>query len=195
MNTEVTNKKNGTCEQKGHEKKKQLNQLKDEEYQKLGHYDFSMFLKEDREMYRSILESEPYDWELMKFFHEQKRTVTRMKKQDARHRSRTRVEDIMDVYPDNSINDDEMIDRDFMDTLRDELKGRVSPAAFNWTIKNCIYGYSKREIARSEGVYHNWIVCSIEQTKHEMKEVLINRVFEEKKTAQGGEEDDTVPED
>ena len=64
---------------------------------RMGKYNFDLFTKDDRSMYKAILETEPYDWTIMKLFHEQLKYEQKLKKERVRHLNAVRMEIIADT--------------------------------------------------------------------------------------------------
>lgn len=53
------------------EKSKRHVSLNDDDYKAMGSYNFRLFTVDDYKKYKTMLLSMPYDWKLMKFFHQE----------------------------------------------------------------------------------------------------------------------------
>ena len=137
---------------------------KNTDFKKKSAYDWSLFSSEDYRLYKDILETSPYDPELARFFYEQKRYGSRIRKQEERHRSPL----IPSAGPDALEEGVENVPP--MREIREALNELTEPERRRFTAH--LSGFSKKDIAVSENVSVSSIVRSIKRARRRIRAYL-----------------------
>ena len=127
------------------------------DFKKRSAYDWSFFSAEDYRLYKDILEAAPYDPELARFFYEQKRYGSRIRKQEERHRSPL----IPSADPDALEEGIENVPP--MREIREALNELTEPERRRFAAH--LSGFSIKDIAVSENVSVSSVVRSIKRAR------------------------------
>lgn len=155
--------------------------LPDSEYQKWDKYNFDLFTVADYLEYRDLLISMPYNWELMKFFHEEYLNEC---KRDYRARKYGEATISFDEIS-NYLSDDGnplhcIIERIDSEELWNRIIACVSLESLCRIIAHRIDGKPQNAIARSEGIHRHTISRSIARGEEIILEIA-SKLLKEKK--------------
>ncbi len=127
------------------------------DFKKRNAYDWSLFSTEDYRLYKDTLEASPYDPELARFFYEQKRYGSRIRKQEERHRS------LVSSSADPDALDEGIENVPPMQEIREALNELTGTERRRFTAH--LSGFSKKDIAVSENVSVSSVVRSIKRAR------------------------------
>ncbi len=139
----------------------------DDYYKTRNGYDFSLFTKEDREMYRPVLEKEPYDWRLMKFFHEQKRAHDRYRRHTVCCMDIGRIEEYR-LPADDPCPEEAYLRREREEAILRSID-ELPPCQRMRTYRFLIRGMSYGEIAELEGKAYSTVFRSVQKGMEELR--------------------------
>ncbi len=155
--------------------------LTDEDYKRMGRYEFKLFTVEDYVQYKKILETIPYDWELMKFFHRQYLDECKLKHNIRKYTAGIVSFDTVSLYASDGrdlLND--MIERFEEHSRWDELRSAVSKTAFRRVTAYRIGKVKQATIAKRERRNRVTIVRSITKAEKALRAKAMKMISEKK---------------
>ena len=155
--------------------------LTDEDYMGMEEYDFKLFTVQDYKAYKEILQAAPYNWELMKFFHEQYLEAARRDITIRRHTGGIVSFEEVANYVDN-MNDplNSMIKSDEEKSRWAELQSVASSAAFERVVAYRVGRVSQTTIAKRENRNRVTIVRSISKAEKALRAKAMKMISEKK---------------
>ena len=155
--------------------------LTDEDYMGMEEYDFKLFTVQDYKAYKEILQVAPYNWELMKFFHEQYLEEARRDITIRRHTSGIVSFDEIANYVDN-MNDplNSMIKSAEEKARWSELKSAASSTAFERVMAYRVGKVSQTNIAKRENRNRVTIVRSISKAEIAIRAKALQMILDKR---------------
>ena len=155
--------------------------LTDEDYMGVEEYDFKLFTVEDYKAYKEILQAAPYNWELMKFFHEQYLEEARRDITIRRHTGGIVSFEEVANYVDN-MNDplNSMIKSDEEKSRWAELQSVASSTAFERVMAYRFGKVSQTNIAKRENRNRVTIVRSISKAEIAIRAKALQMILDKR---------------
>lgn len=155
--------------------------LTDEDYMGMEEYDFKLFTVEDYKAYKEILQAAPYNWELMKFFHEQYLEEARRDITIRRHTGGIVSFEEVANYVDN-MNDplNSMIKSDEEKSRWAELQSVASSTAFERVMAYRFGKVSQTNIAKRENRNRVTIVRSISKAEIAIRAKALQMILDKR---------------
>ncbi|MBR4628758.1 MAG: hypothetical protein IKO47_13910 [Ruminococcus sp.] len=155
--------------------------LTDDDYKRMNRYEFKLFTVEDYVQYKKILETMPYDWELMKFFHGQYLDECKLRHNIRKYTAGVVSFDTVSLYAsDGSDLLNDMIESSEEHSRWEELRSAVSKTAFKRVTAYRIDKVKQETIAKREGRNRVTIVRSIGRAEQALRRKALQMLTEKK---------------